>query len=59
MTSEGDRKQLTVHPLVRVAEAAEKSYVEGLKELGFSPRARATMGIEVGVKGGGKFGGLG
>jgi P27 family predicted phage terminase small subunit len=56
MTSEGDRKQLTVHPLVRVAEAAEKAFVEGLKELGFTPRARAALGLESKPPGESKFG---
>jgi P27 family predicted phage terminase small subunit len=56
MTSEGDRKQLTVHPLVRVLAAERKAFTEGLERLGFSPRARAAMGIEAKAQGESKFG---
>lgn len=55
-TSEGDRKQLTVHPLVRVMESAEKGFVDGLSRLGFTVEARAKMGIEAKKQGESKFG---
>lgn len=47
------------HPLVRIAETAERGFVDGLKELGLTPRAREQMKGEAGVKPpkGGKFGG--
>lgn len=56
MTSEGDRRQLTVHPLVRVMESAEKGFVDGLSRLGFTVEARAKMGIEAKRTGESKFG---
>jgi P27 family predicted phage terminase small subunit len=56
MTSEGDRKQLTVHPLVRVMESAEKGFVDGLSRLGFTVEARSKMGIEQKPAGESKFG---
>lgn len=56
MTTEGDRKQLTVHPLVKIAETAERAFVDCLKELGFTPRARAQLGLEKKVVGASKFG---
>ena len=58
-TSEGYKGQQVAHPALKTAEAAEKSFVECLKELGLTPRARKQLEIEVGAKGGGKFGGLG
>ena len=57
LTSEGDRKQLTVHPLVRVAESSEKLFVDGLDRLGFTPKSRAAMGLQPPPKVG-KFGGF-
>lgn len=56
MTTVGDRKQLTVHPLVKIAETAEKAFVDCLKELGFTPRARAQLKLEQRVTGESKFG---
>lgn len=58
-TTEGYNKQDVPTPALKTAEAAEKSFVEGLKELGLTPRARKQLEIEVGAKGVGKFGGLG
>ena len=46
MVTVGDRKQLTVHPLVKIAETAERAWLDCLKELGFSPRARQQLSIE-------------
>lgn len=57
LTSEGDRKQLTVHPLVRVAESSEKLFVDGLDRLGFGPKARAQLGFEP-KRAAGKFSGV-
>lgn len=46
------------HPAVRIMETAEKSFVDCLRELGLTPRARKQLEIEVGSKGNsGKFGG--
>lgn len=56
-TTEGDRKQLTVHPLARALDTLRRAWLEALKELGFSPRARAQLGIEGKRPAGGKFGG--
>jgi phage terminase small subunit len=56
MTTVGDRKQLTVHPLVKIAETAERAFVDCLKELGFTPRARSQMGLESRKAGESKFG---
>lgn len=56
MVTYGDRKQLTVHPLVKIAEQAERAFVDVLKELGFSPRARAQLNIEARKAGESKFG---
>jgi P27 family predicted phage terminase small subunit len=56
LTTTGDRKQLTVHPLVKVAEQAERAFVDCLKELGLSPRARAQLGLEKKRVGPSKFG---
>lgn len=48
------------HPAVRIAEAAEKSWVDALKELGLTPAARKRLEIEAGRKSAGsKFGQLG
>lgn len=45
------------HPAVRIAEAAEKSFVDCLRELGLTPRARKQLEIDAGRKSGGsKFG---
>ena len=46
MTTLGDRRQLTVHPLVKIAEQAERAFVDCLKELGFTPKSRAALGLE-------------
>lgn len=46
MTTTGDRGQLTVHPLVKIAETAERAFVDCLKELGFSPASRHRLSIE-------------
>lgn len=56
MTTVGDRKQLTVHPLVKIAETAERAFVDCLKELGFTPRARSQLKLEARVEGESKFG---
>src|SRR5438309_568417 len=56
MTTLGDRRQLTVHPLVKIAEQAERAFVDCLKELGFTPRARSAMGLEKRAEGASKFG---
>lgn len=56
LTTVGDRKQLTVHPLVKIAETAERAFVDCLKELGFTPRARSQMGLEAKKSGESKFG---
>lgn len=56
LTTVGDRKQLTVHPLVKIAEQAERAFVDCLKELGLSPRARAQLGLEQKKAGVSKFG---
>lgn len=56
MTTLGDRRQLTVHPLVKIAETAEKAFVDCLKELGFTPRARAQLGLEKRSETASKFG---
>lgn len=59
MVTLGDRRQLTVHPHVKIAEQSERLFVDVLKELGFSPRARAQMNIEKRTEGESKFGGFG
>lgn len=59
MVTVGDRKQLTVHPHVKIAEQSERLFVDVLKELGFSPRARAQLNIEKRPEGDNKFGGFG
>lgn len=46
MTTTGDRGQLTVHPLVKIAEGSERQFIDCLKELGFTPKARAALGLE-------------
>lgn len=56
MTTLGDRRQLTLHPLVKIAEQSERAFVDCLKELGFTPRARAQLGLEKRVEGESKFG---
>jgi P27 family predicted phage terminase small subunit len=56
MVTLGDRRQRTVDPLVKIAETAERAFVDVLKELGFSPRARAQLGIERRTEGASKFG---
>lgn len=56
MTTTGDRGQLTVHPLVKIAEGSERQFVDCLKELGFTPRARAQLGLERKKDGPSKFG---
>lgn len=56
MVTLGDRRQLTVHPLVKIAEQSEKAFVDCLKELGFTPRARAQLGLEKRSAGESKFG---
>lgn len=56
MVTLGDRRQLTVHPFVKIAEQSERLFVDVLKELGFSPRARAQLGIEARSAGVSKFG---
>lgn len=56
LTTVGDRKQLTVHPVVKIAEQAERAFVDCLKELGFTPAARARLGLEKAKAGGSKFG---
>lgn len=56
MTTVGDRRQLTVHPLVKIAETAERAFVDCLKELGFTPRSRAQLSIERKSEAENKFG---
>ncbi len=56
MTTTGDRGQLTVHPLVKIAEGSERQFIDCLKELGFTPRARAQLGLERKKAGESKFG---
>lgn len=56
LTTYGDRGQLTVHPLVKIAEQSERLFVDCLKELGFTPKARAQLGLEKPKAGGSKFG---
>lgn len=56
LTTVGDRRQLTVHPVVKIAEQAERAFVDCLKELGFTPRARAQLGLEKAKAGVSKFG---
>lgn len=55
-TSAGDRGQLTVHPLARVVDQKSRAFVDCLDRLGFTPAARARLGIEV-KPAGGKFDG--
>lgn len=57
LTAEGYKGQDVQHPNLKTAEAAEKSFMEGLKELGLTPRARKQLQIETGGADGGKFGG--
>lgn len=56
MVTLGDRRQRTVDPLVKIAEAAERAFLDCLKELGFTPRARAQLGLEKKSAGESKFG---
>ena len=56
MVTLGDRKQLTVHPLVKIAETAETRFIDCLKELGFTPKARAALGLEKRSEAVSKFG---
>lgn len=56
MTTLGDRKQETIHPLVKITEQSERAFLDCLKELGFTPRARAQLGLEKRVEGKSKFG---
>ncbi len=56
MVTLGDRRQRTVDPLVKIAEQAERAFVDCLKELGFTPRARAQLGLEKRSEGASKFG---
>lgn len=57
LTTEGYKGQDVKHPNLATAEAAEKSFVDGLRELGLTPRARKQLEIEVAKGAGGKFGG--
>jgi P27 family predicted phage terminase small subunit len=59
MVTLGDRRQRTVDPLVKIAETAERAFVDCLKELGFTPRARAQLSIEKRSESESKFGGFG
>lgn len=56
MITLGDRRQETVHPLVKIAETSERAFIDCLKELGFTPRARAQLGLEKRSEGASKFG---
>lgn len=56
MVSTGYKGQEVAHPLVKVMEAAEARFVDGLKELGLTPGARKRWEIEAGGRGAGKFG---
>jgi P27 family predicted phage terminase small subunit len=56
MVTLGDRRQLTVHPYVKIAEQSERLFVDCLRELGFTPKARAAMGLEKRAAGESKFG---
>lgn len=59
LTALGYNDQDVPHPLVKMRDAAAKSFVDGLRELGFTPRARKQLEIELGGSdgGSGKFGG--
>lgn len=56
LTDVGYKGQPTQHPNYKTFQAEAKAFVEGLKELGLTPRARAQLGIESKPQGGGKFG---
>ena len=56
MVTLGDRRQRTVDPLVKIAETAERAFVDCLKELGFTPKSRASLGLEKRAVGESKFG---
>lgn len=60
MTTQGrsENSGEVAHPLVRVMMDAYGKFSAGLAECGLTPRARKQLEIEVGAKGGGKFGGL-
>lgn len=58
LLSEGYKGQPTEHPFVKIAVTNERLFMEGLKELGLTPRARAQLGLEAKPTGG-KFGSLG
>lgn len=54
-TVEGSKGQVVPHPDIRIMEAAERAFVDGLKELGLTPRAREQLGIKPPAKTAGKF----
>lgn len=56
LISTGYKGQEVAHPNLKTAEAAEKSFVDGLRELGLTPAARKRLEIEVGRRDAGKFG---
>lgn len=55
LTAEGYKGQPTQHPSYKTFQSESKAYADGLEALGFSPAARARLGIELKAKGGGKF----
>ena len=55
LTSTGYKGQEVAHPLVKVMEAAESKFIDGLKELGLTPGARKRWEIEA-SRDKGKFG---
>jgi P27 family predicted phage terminase small subunit len=46
LVERGYKGQLVQHPNLKTADGAEKSYVDALKELGFTPSARSRLGID-------------
>ena len=60
LTSIGYKGQLVQHPNLKTAESAERAFIDGLKELGFTPAARVRLEIEVAKSSSksGKFGGM-
>ena len=60
LTVLGTKGHIIQHPNLRTAETAERAFVDGLRELGFTPAARKRMEIEVAKSSArsGKFGGM-
>lgn len=55
LTSEGHKGQPVQHPSYKTFQSESKAYTDGLEALGFSPAARARLGIELKSQGGSKF----